>query len=101
MLPIAIPLPTSTVIVKLKLIGMEQASDPDLLELVTRCNEDAEQLFARYTQAGPFSCADHPEGTPSIEVAAIFRSSVKVRQMKFCCTGLADQVSARMAVMAR
>ena len=101
MLPIVPALPASTVIVKLRLIGMEQASDPDLLELVTRSNNDAERLAARYTKAGPFNCAEHPEGTPIIEVSAIFRSSVKVRQVKFCCAGLAAQVSARMATAPR
>lgn len=100
-LPIITPLPASTVTVKLKLIGMELASDPDLLELVTRSNGEAERLAERYVQAGPFFCVDHPEGTPSIEVSAIFRSSVKVRQVKFCCAGLTQQVSARMAGIPR
>lgn len=91
-------LPNSTVIVKLKLIGMESARNPDLLELVTRANADAEQMAARYTKAGPFNCAEHPEATPSIEVTAGFRSAVKVRLVKFCCAGLTDQVTSRMAL---
>jgi len=100
-LPCTVPttlLPNSTVIVKLKLIGMESARNPDLLELVTRANADAEQMAARYTKAGPFNCAEHPEATPSIEVTAGFRSAVKVRLVKFCCAGLTDQVTSRMAL---
>lgn len=100
-LPCTVPttlLPNSTVTIKLKLIGMESARNPDLLELVERANADAELIAARYTKAGPFRCSEHPEATPSIEVTAGFRSAVKVRQVKFCCAALADQVNSRMAL---
>lgn len=100
-LPCTVPttlLPSSTVTIKLKLIGMESARNPDLLELVERANADAELIAARYTKAGPFICSEHPEATPSIEVTAGFRSAVKVRQVKFCCAALADLVNSRMAL---
>ncbi|MFZ1686890.1 MAG: hypothetical protein WAU70_05700 [Flavobacteriales bacterium] len=85
------------VTIKLKLIGMDRAVNPDFLETITRTNDNARLLAERYEQAGPFVCVEHPEGQPSIEVCAIFQSSVKVRKLKFCCQALADQVEARMA----
>ena len=100
-IPCTVPttlLPNSTVTIKLKLIGMESARNPDLLELVERANADAELVAARYTKAGPFSCAEHPDATPIIEVTAGFRSAVKVRLVKFCCAGLTDQVTSRLAL---
>ena len=100
-IPCTVPttlLPNSTVTIKLKLIGMESARNPDLLELVERANADAELIAARYTKAGPFSCAEHPDATPIIEVTAGFRSAVKVRLVKFCCAGLTDQVTSRLAL---
>ncbi|MEO8589108.1 MAG: hypothetical protein ABI432_07065 [Flavobacteriales bacterium] len=89
--------PTSVVLIKLKLIGMDRAVNPDYLEAIERTNATAEALAERYEKAGPFYCPEHPDGQPSIEVAAIFQSSVKVRQVKFCCQALADQVEERMA----
>ncbi|MEO8066492.1 MAG: hypothetical protein ABI599_02240 [Flavobacteriales bacterium] len=86
-----------TVTIKLKLIGMDRAVNPDFLETITRTNDNARELFERYEQAGPFACAEHPENLPVIEVCAIFQSTVKVRKLKFCCQALADQVEARMA----
>lgn len=86
---------------KLKLIGMDRAVNPDFLETVTRTNDKARELLERYEQAGPFECAEHPEGLPVIEVCAIFQSSVKVRKVKFCCQALAAQVEARMAEAVR
>lgn len=91
------PVSMSTVTIKLKLIGMDRAVNPDFLEAISRTNNAAEALAERYERAGPFICPDHPEGQPSIEVSAIFQSSVKVRQVKFCCQALSDQVEARMA----
>jgi len=89
--------PMPPVIIKLKLIGMDRAVNPDFLEVVSHTNEKARLLSERYEQAGPFACADHPDEQPFIEVSAIFQSTVKVRNGKFCCQALADQVEARMA----
>jgi hypothetical protein len=84
------------VTIKLKLIGMDRAVNPDFLEAITRTNEHARSMVERYERAGPFSCAEHPGHEASIEVSAIFQSSVRVRKVKFCCQALADQVEERM-----
>ena len=89
--------PMPAVTIKLKLIGMDRAVNPDFLEVVSRTNEKARLLSESYEQAGPFTCADHPDEQPFIEVSAIFQSTVKVRKAKFCCQALTDQVEARMA----
>jgi hypothetical protein len=88
------------VTIKLKLISMDRAVNPDLLESITRTNDSAAVVAERYEQAGPFVCPEHPEQLPFIEVSAIFQSSVKVRKAKFCCQALTDQVEARMAELA-
>ena len=87
------------VAIKVKLIGMDRAINPDFLEAVQRTNADAEAIGAQYEKAGPFQCLEHPEGRPVIEITAIFQSRVKVRQVGFCCEALADQVKERMAKM--
>ncbi|MBK8340210.1 MAG: hypothetical protein IPK99_09600 [Flavobacteriales bacterium] len=87
----------SMVTIKLKLIGMDRAVNPDFLEAIQRTNENARILAERYEKAGPFACAEHPDAQPCIEISAIFQSSVKVRKAKFCCQALADQVEERMA----
>ncbi|HMC96682.1 MAG TPA: hypothetical protein VKG92_03455, partial [Flavobacteriales bacterium] len=79
------PVSTGMVTIKLKLIGMDRATNPDFLEAVMRTNAEAEALALRYEKAGPFSCAEHPNEESSIEVSAVFQSSVKVRHVKFCC----------------
>jgi hypothetical protein len=84
------------VTIKLKLIGMDRAVNPDLLEAVTHTNDQAREMAERYEQAGPFNCEEHPEEQPVIEVSAIYQSSVKVRKVMFCCQALADAVDMRM-----
>ncbi len=84
------------VTIKLKLIGMDRAVNPDLLEAITHTNDQAREVAERYEQAGPFSCDEHPDGMPVIEVSAIYQASVKVRKVKFCCQALADAVDIRM-----
>lgn len=89
------------VTIKLKLIGMDRAVNPDYLEAIQRTNDHARSMAERLERAGPFTCAEHPEHEASIEVAAIFQSSVKVRKLKFCCQALVDQVEQRMAAAMR
>lgn len=96
-LPMAPTTSSPMVTIKLKLIGMDRAVNPDFLEAIQRTNEDARTIADRYERAGPFACAEHPDAQPSIEISAIFQSSVKVRKVKFCCQALADQVEERMA----
>ncbi len=85
------------VTIKLKLIGMERAVNPDFLEAISHTNEAATNMAARYERMGPIVCAEHPDAESSIEVQAVFQSSVKVRRSKFCCQALADLVDERIA----
>ena len=60
-------------------------------------DEAASNMAARYESMGPIVCSEHPEAESSIEVQAVFQSSVKVRRLKFCCQALADLVDERIA----
>ena len=85
------------VTIRLKLIGNDRATNPDYLEAITRSNDEARAVAETYEKAGPFSCTEHPEQEPVIEVVAVFQSSLRVRKVKFCCQALVDQVEGRMA----
>jgi hypothetical protein len=85
------------VTIKLKLLGMDRAVNPDYLEAVQRTNANAEAIAEQYEAAGPFRCPEHPDAEAIIEVSTVFQSRVKVRQVGFCCQALVDQVEKRMA----
>lgn len=85
------------VTIKLKLIGMDRAVNPDFLEAISQTNEAATNMAARYEGIGPIACPEHPEAESSIEVQAVFQSSVKIRKVKFCCQVLNDLVEERIA----
>ncbi|MBK7084513.1 MAG: hypothetical protein IPH53_07530 [Flavobacteriales bacterium] len=87
------------VTIKLKLIGMDRAVNPDFLEAISHTNEAATRLAARYEGMGPMTCPDHPEAESFLEVHAVFQSSVKVKRLKFCCQALNDLVEARIAAL--
>ncbi len=87
------------VTIKLKLIGMDRAVNPDFLEAISHTNEAATNLAARYEGMGPIACPEHPEAESSLEVQAVFQSSVKVRRIKFCCQLLTDLVEERIAAL--
>lgn len=85
--------------IKLKLIGMDRAVNPDFLEAISQTNEAATNMAARYEPLGRISCPEHPEAESAIEVQALFQSSVKVRKVKFCCQVLTDLVDERIAAL--
>jgi len=85
------------VTIKLKLIGMDRAVNPDFLEAISHTNEAATNMAARYERLVPLMCPDHPDAESAIEVQAVFQSSVKIRKVKFCCQALNDLVEARIA----
>lgn len=87
------------VTIRLKLIGMERAVNPDFLEAISNTNEAASRMAARYESMGRLACPEHPEAESAIEVQAVFQSSVKVRKVKFCCQALNDLVDARIAAL--
>lgn len=87
------------VTIKLKLIGMDRAVNPDFLEAISNINEAATQMAARYERIGQLACPEHPEAESAIEVQAVFQSSVKVRKVKFCCQLLTDLVDERIAAL--
>lgn len=87
------------VTIRLKLIGMDRAVNPDFLEAISNTNEAATRLAARYEKMGPIVCADHPEAESFLEVHAVFQSSVKVKRLKFCCQALNDLVDERIAAL--
>lgn len=85
------------VTIKLKLIGMDRAVNPDFLEAISQTNEAASNRAALYEGLGPLACPEHPDAESAIEVQAVFQSSVKVRKVKFCCQALNDLVDERIA----
>jgi len=87
------------VTIKLKLIGMDRAVNPDFLEAISNTNEAAANMAARYERLVPLACPEHPEAESSIEVHAVFQSSVKVKRLKFCCQVLSDLVDQRIAAL--
>lgn len=84
------------VIIKLRLVSMDRAVNPDALEAVQRINAYAESIADVYEKAGPFHCEEHPEAKPMIEVVAVTEARAKVRQVAFCCQSLSDQVAERL-----
>lgn len=87
------------VTIKLKLIGMDRAVNPDFLEAISHTNEAATNMAARYERLIPLVCPEHPEAESFLEVHAVFQSSVKVKRLKFCCQVLSDLVDERIAAL--